>query len=245
MNIKPQMGQLQSPLYSSTLEVTAYILFRLWLVIGLLMANNTSQSLLDSLLFTAEQNWGIDSEEIQEAMNKIAFHESKGNPSAIQQSDKTTTGIGPGRGLFQFEVGEDQGAHTAINRLTSQLKKENLAIPQFLTGLDSSNYDISSLSPEQQQIIFLGNLLQTPDKTEKGYGPARFEDIDNDGEISNEELAQYWAQYHQAGTKPNTTEYQNMLDKFTEDVQFYKPAKEDNKNPLDIIMDFIGKPLKP
>jgi hypothetical protein len=238
------MGQPQSPLYLTTLEVTAYILFRLWLVIGLLVANNASESLLDSLLFTASNKWNISQEEIIESMNKIAFHESKGNPSAIQKSDETTTGIGPGRGLFQFEVGKNQGAHTAINRLISQLNEQKLQIPNFLSGLDSSDYDISVLSPEQQQLIFLGNILQMPDKTEKGYGPARFYDINNDGEISNEELAQYWAQYHQAGTKPDTNEYKNMLDKFTEDVQFYDINKQKN-NPLDIIMDFIGKPLKP
>ena len=216
------MEKPNSPLYLTTLKVIANILIRLWLVIGILMANNTSQSLLDSLLFTASNDWGISKDQIIDSMNKIAFHESKGNPSAIQQSGKTTTGIGPGRGLFQFEVGEGQGAHTAINRLIAQLDKQNLQIPKFLAGLDSSDYDISVLSPEQQQILFLGNLLQTPDKKGKGYGPARFHDIDKDKKISDKELAQSWAQYHQAGTKPGTPEYQSMLDKFTQDVQFYK-----------------------
>ena len=40
-----------------------------------------------------------------------------------------------------------------------------------------------------------------------------------DEKISDKELAQYWAQYHQAGTKPNTPEYGDILDKFTEDLQ--------------------------
>ena len=65
------MVRPRNPLYLTALTVIAYIMFRLWLVIGVLMSNNTSQSLLDSLLFIAEQNWGIDSKEIQEAMNKI------------------------------------------------------------------------------------------------------------------------------------------------------------------------------
>ena len=209
------MEKPNSPLYLTTL--IANILIRLWLAIGLLMANNASESLLDSLLFTASNQWGISKEQIIENMNKIAFHESKGNPSAIQKSDKTTTGIGPGRGLFQFEVGEKQGAHTAINRLISQLNKQKLQIPEFLSELDSSDYDISVLSPEQQQMLFLGNLMQMPHKKGKGYSKASFEGVDTD-----EELAEYWAQYHQAGTKPGTTEYENMLDKFTQDVQFYK-----------------------
>tara|TARA_R100001594_G_scaffold63143_1_gene97609 strand:+ start:967 stop:1512 length:546 start_codon:yes stop_codon:yes gene_type:complete len=181
------------------------------------MANNASESLLDSLLFTASNNWGISKDQIIENMNKIAFHESKGNPSAIQQSDKTTTGIGPGRGLFQFEVGEKQGAHTAINRLISQLNKQKLQIPEFLSELDSAYYDVSVLSPEQQQILFLGNLMEMPHKKGKGYVEASFKDIDTD-----RELAEYWAQYHHAGTKPGTLEYKNILDKFIQDVQFYK-----------------------
>ena len=68
---------------------------------------NDTKSLIDSLLFTASNNWGIDKKEILSAMDRISFHESKKNPSAIQKSDKTTTGIGPGRGLYQFEVGKD------------------------------------------------------------------------------------------------------------------------------------------
>ena len=201
------------------------------------MSNNTSQSLLDSLLFIAEQNWGIDKKEIQEAMNKIAFHESTGgNPTALQD---LKPGIGKGRGLFQFEIGKDEGANTALNRLYDQIElmkktMPNINIPDFakewrdlekqgIEAWDTSGYDAATLSPIDQQILFLGNILRMPDRKEKGYGPARFHDIDKDKKISDEELAQYWAQYHQAGTKPGTKEYESMLDKFTQDVQFYKP----------------------
>jgi hypothetical protein len=186
------------------------------------MANNDTKSLIDSLLFTASNNWGIDKKEILSAMDRISFHESKKNPSAIQKSDKTTTGIGPGRGLYQFEVGKDEGANTAITRLIAQLNKQKLPIPQFLSGLDSSNYDVSVLSPEQQQLIFLGNILQMPDSKNKGYGLARFTDTDKDKKISNEELAEYWAQYHHAGTKPGTKEYKAMINKFLKDMIDYK-----------------------
>ena len=186
------------------------------------MANNDSKSLLESLLFTASNNWGISEEEVMTSMNKIAFHESKGDPTAIQTSDKTESGIGPGRGLFQFEVGENEGAHTAINRLVKELEKQELGVPDFLSGLESSNYDVSKLSPEQQQLIFLGNILQMPNREEEGYGLARFQDKDEDKKISNQELAEYWAQYHQAGTKPGTKEYKDIINKFLGDMPFYK-----------------------
>ena len=175
--------------------------------------NNDSETLLDSLLFTAENKWNIDRDQIMENMNKIAFHESKGVSDAIQQSDKTESGIGPGRGLFQFEKswgGEQRGAETAINRLISEIGYT----PTFLEGIGEGEDDISSLSPEQQQMIFLGNLLQMPQKEGEGYLPSSFAGIDTD-----EELAEYWAQYHQAGTKPDTDDYKDMLTTFIEDLQ--------------------------
>ena len=114
--------------------------------------------------------------------------------------------------MFQFELGKAEGGHTAINRLISQNKG---VAPSFLEGIAQSDYDVSSLSPEQQQAIFLGNLLQMPNV--KGKMPASFEGIDTD-----EELADYWAQHHQAGTKPGTDEYEDMLSKFLKDIAFYK-----------------------
>jgi len=184
------------------------------------MSSNDSKSILDSLLQTAQDGWGISEDQIMENMEKIAFHESKGIADAIQQSSKTKSGEGPGRGLFQFEVdwaeeGEpirQRGAHTAVNRLISQLGYT----PDFLEGIEDKGYDVSGLSPEQQQALFLGNLLQMPHKKGEGYIPSSFAGIDTD-----EELAQYWAQHHQAGTKPGTEEYETMIDKFTKDVQYY------------------------
>ena len=173
--------------------------------------NNDSKSLLDSLVFTASEKWNIEPEQIMENMNKIAFHESKNNPSSIQISDKTESGFGPGRGLFQFEVGKGQGANTAINRLIAQNKG---AVPSFLEGISQSNYDVSSLTPEQQKAIFLGNLLQMPHK--KGKVSASFEGVDTD-----EELADYWAQHHQAGTQVGSDAQSQMVNKFLEDIAFY------------------------
>ena len=113
--------------------------------------NNDSKSLLDSLLFIASEKWNIEPEEIMENMNKIAFHESKSNPSAIQISDKTESGFGPGRGLFQFEIGKGQGANTAINRLITQNQG---VVPSFLEGIAESNYDVSLLSLNNNKQYF-------------------------------------------------------------------------------------------
>ena len=172
---------------------------------------NDTQSILDSLLFIASNNWKMDQDTIKENMNKIAFHESDRtmDPTIHQY------GGGPGRGLFQFEKnvpGKGQGAaQTAVRRLAEQLGY----VPDFLKGLKQKNYDVSGLSPEQQQILFLGNLLQKP-KAKKGNVPSSFRDVDTD-----EELAHYWATHHQAGTEPETDEYDTMIKKFLRDLQDY------------------------
>ena len=51
----------------------------------------------------------------------------------------------------------------------------------------------------------------------EGRVPASFAGVDTD-----EELADYWAQYHHAGTELGTNEYDTMIDKFTEDIDYYK-----------------------
>ena len=184
------------------------------------MMNNDSKSLLDSLLFTASEKWNIEPEQIMENMNKIAFHESKYGTDEYQSQQ---IGGGPGRGLFQFEQNRpgqydkygkeyiNQGAQTAINRLIEQNQK---VVPSFLEGIAESNYDVSSLSPEQQQAIFLGNLLQMPNV--EGKMPASFMGVDTD-----KELADYWAQHHHAGTKVGSDDYNKMVNKFLSDIALY------------------------
>ena len=183
--------------------------------------NLPKKTLLEDLLAKASKQWGVAPEEIQKAMDKIAFHESKGVVDAIQKSDKNKTGIGPGRGLFQFEVGKNEGAHTAINRLMHYYDKAPiLEEPDWLTSLANNNYDVSGLSESQQQELFLAEALQEENKgVMEGYDRAGLYDINNDMVISDDELANYWAQYHHAGTKPGTDEYKDMLSTFTEDLQ--------------------------
>ena len=183
-----------------------------------MIVNPTEDSILAGLLETAKNNWDTNGspvliDDIIENMNKIAFHESKNISDAVQKSNKTESGIGPGRGLFQFEVGEGQGASTAAQRLITQLGFE----PEFLQGFAESGYDASTLTPEQQQVLFLGNILQMPDKDAgEGRVGASFAGVDTD-----EELADYWAQYHQAGTELGSDEYETIVDKFTQDIDSY------------------------
>ena len=199
--------------------------------------------LLSALLGQAESNWGMDEAAIQDAMAKIAFHESKyGTPeyTPMQISDESSSGYGPGRGLYQYEIGEQKGAHTAINRLISFNKsKGNQYDISFLKSIvDDKSYDFSRLTPEEQKILFLADKLIDPTANMGRY------DIDGDKVLSNEELAGFHADEHWAGyggaenfvfdliggigpTKPlnllEMMERHAFMDKTSEDYQFYKP----------------------
>jgi len=201
------------------------------------MAND----LLPALLGQAKTNWGMEESAIQDAMARIAFHESKSDPKALQLlNDKS---IGKGRGLYQYEIDKDGakgGAHTAINRLINFNERSgNKYDISFLNSIiNDKSYDFSQLSPEEQSMLFLADKLIDPTANMGTY------DINNDGILSNEELSGFHADEHWAGyggaedfifnlkggvgpTKPinllDMMERHAFMDKTSEDYQFYKP----------------------
>ena len=199
------------------------------------MTNDTA-TILDGLLFIAANEWQMDEEQILDNMAMIEYHESKGDPTAIQKVSKGTEvsiipsflgegaiatgteyGEGRGKGLFQFESnvegGGQGGAQTAITRLTNLLESQGAVVPDWISELSENEYDVSGLSPEQQQIIFLGNLLEK--KNVEGRVPSSFKDVK-----TLEDVAKYWAQHHQAGTTPDSTEEEKMMNRFKKDVSY-------------------------
>jgi hypothetical protein len=123
-------------------------------------------------------------EGMQDIMSKIAFHESGGTGDiGLEQY-----GGGPGRGVYQFERGAAQGGATAGNRLANQLEVYGMEVPKWLKSFNKSGKgDVSGLSRDKQDMLFLGNMLQHPQA--------------NMGEVISGDmgLAEFWQQYHQAG----------------------------------------------
>ena len=154
--------------------------------LGAMTNYDTGALFYDKVLNEASNHWDVDPIELQGMLDKIAYHES----AHSMQSDIKQLSGGPGRGLFQFEVGEGQGGATAGNRLINFLKKEGSDIPDWLgsqvgaSGLIDS-LDASKLSPEQQKMLFLGNYRMHPDASLKGV---------NEGNLGD-----FWAKYHWAG----------------------------------------------
>jgi hypothetical protein len=154
------------------------------------------------MLLKESSRWGMPPEDLEAIMNRIASHESAGTMDA---SIHQTSG-GPGRGLFQFEVGKEQGGATAGNRLLNYYSDIAQAeAPDWLTALVGStgkieDLDASKLSPEQQKMLFIGNYRMHPDASLKGV---------NEGN-----LGKFWADYHWAGEKEGSDLYKKKLQSF-------------------------------
>ena len=200
-----------------------------------------NNDLLTALLDQAGTNWNMDEAAIQDAMNRIAFHESKSDPVAWQLLNDGT--YGKGRGLYQYEIGDQGGAHTAINRLISFNKKSgNKYNISFLDAIiDDKSYDFSQLTPEQQSMLFLADKLGDETANMGRY------DTNNDNVLSDKELAGFHADEHWAGygnvqdviyglmggQGPTDTplpilsqgdiDRQTFIDKIIKDYQAYKP----------------------
>jgi hypothetical protein len=117
----------------------------------------------DFLMGRAVKRWGVPEDHIQRVFDRIQYIESKDDPKKVQTA--RGGGEGPGRGLFQFEKGKDQGAHTAFNRLIGP----NLTDPRIAFTLgpewddfEAADYDATKLTAGQQGILLLGDLLGKP-----------------------------------------------------------------------------------
>lgn len=142
---------------------------------------------LNDLLELVIQDKGGTPQEYNNLMNQIAYHETgplqRMNPQAVQE------GGGPGRGLFQFEIGDNKGGNTAVNRTYNYLVSSKAEVPEWLYNIweGTKSVDASKLSDEKQRMLFLGNYM--------GHPKANFADVMSGGMNTK----QFWANYHWAG----------------------------------------------
>ena len=116
---------------------------------------------------------GRDTNNVNFVMDVIAKHESENVDDKIQISGNEEDGFyeGPGRGAYQFEIGDKKGANTAMNRtanfLASPANKtyfgSNKTIKDFPNiynkYISSPSQDFSKLSRDDQDALFLGDKL--------------------------------------------------------------------------------------
>ena len=116
---------------------------------------------------------------LEVVMDKIAYHESRRDPKCHQ------IGGGPGRGLFQFELGPSEGGETAMNRLLRWFKANQIDAPDWTEISTSVGVDASEVPALGQNMLFMGNVRYHPKASFK--------------RLTHEDLPLWWAKYHWAG----------------------------------------------
>jgi len=166
---------------------------------------------VDKLIMKLIEEKGGSREDYLNLLNSIAYHESAHtmDPSIKQK------GGGPGRGLYQFEEGENAGAITAARRTKKYLEEAGLKVPKWLNNIKDNSLDASKLNKSQQDMLFLGNMRMHP--------KADFKKV-WDGEESVED---FWANYHWAG---KAVDRPKRLKSFKDSLANYNPDKIKNIN---------------
>ena len=144
---------------------------------------------LDQLLQLIIRDKGGTPQQYNELMNYIAFHET--GPNQRMSTTATQKGGGPGRGLFQFEVGEEKGGNLAVNRTYNYLTRNNIEVPNWLYDMweGKKSADVSKLNADQQKMLFLGYHREHP--------TSNFSNIWS----GNQSIQDFWLKNHWAGTE--------------------------------------------
>ena len=152
----------------------------------------------DEMMNDMMGQYGRTREDLEGIMNKIGHHESAGtmDPSIHQY------GGGPGRGIYQYETGANQGGITARNRLARWFKSKMKDIPEWLSqeNMDTEGFDASKLTPEQQNMLFLAD---------KRYHPTASLSAEDTSDLSG-----WWARNHWAGGNVGTDLYDKKVAAF-------------------------------
>ena len=156
---------------------------------------------LNELLQLIIKEKGGTPKQYNKMMDYIAFHETghkqRMDPKAKQISGNEKDGFfdGPGRGLFQFEVGENKGGNLAVNRTVNYLERNDQFVPQWLRQLwrGKKSVDVSKLNADQQKMLFLGYHREHP--------TSDFTKVWN----NKQTVQNFWAENHWAGDKENLT----------------------------------------
>jgi hypothetical protein len=157
-------------------------------------------------------------------MDKIGYHESKSDNKAVQAEG------GPGRGKYQYEIGENRGANTAVNRLYGYYRDNKLPIPKWVKNIPpGKSVDTSKLQGYQQDILFLADKMKHP--------KADFSKVIN-GEQSTTD---FWLKNHWSGKDKDVTK---RTESFNRDLESFKTQKQPINNipRQEDLYSYLAKP---
>jgi len=144
--------------------------------------------LSEQILSTIQKNRGWSSEELN-ALKE--FSNSVSKAESDNKIDVHQYGGGPGRGKYQYEIGDEQGASTARNRLLNFAKDNNITIPQKYLDLlgkqGTQSIDFSALPEDLQTALFFADKAKHPEFKLDDLVSGRLSPVDA------------WLAYHWAG----------------------------------------------
>tara|TARA_R110000737_G_scaffold48543_1_gene69012 strand:+ start:50 stop:718 length:669 start_codon:yes stop_codon:yes gene_type:complete len=149
---------------------------------------------LEEMLKLLSKEKGGTSKQYNQLMDYISFHET--GPAQRMSTNAKQDDEGPGRGLFQFEIGDGKGGNTAVNRTHTYLTRNKKEIPVWLDKLwnNKKSADVSGLTADQQKMLFLGYHREHP--------TSNFSKVWS-GEQSTKD---FWLKNHWAGSSESTEE---------------------------------------
>ncbi len=181
---------------------------------------------LDKILEEIIKEKGGSKEAYRNLMDSIAYHESAGT---LDPTIKQGSG-GPGRGKYQFEIGRHEGGITAAKRTANYLKSKNKEIPTWLQEVvKGDDLDASTLTGEQQDMLFLGNMRMHPKANLKNV-------IDG-----TEPIDEFWANYHWAGLPKHRNK---RLQSFKNSMEGYADQILNTAEPIPVSSELQGAPMR-
>lgn len=174
----------------------------------------------DKLIEKLIREKGGTREQYLQLLNGVAFHESnKTFDPTIKQK-----GGGPGRGKYQFEIGKNKGGATAAKRTRNYYEESGDSVPKWLkNAANKKDVDVSELSGDQQDILFLGNMRKHP--------KANFSNLWE----GKQDIPEFWANYHWAGPSKQRNK---RVRQFTGDLKEYNTKQQE-------IKDIKANPVQP
>ena len=160
--------------------------------------NNQLEQMYTHMVVNIADRYKQETIYLEEIMDRIAYHESKRDPKSKQ------LGGGPGRGLYQFEMGPNEGGETAMNRLLRWFKANQIDAPDWTHISTKYGVDASDVPRLGQDMMFLGNVRYHP--------KASFKGLTMDG------LPLWWAKYHWAGPEHQAEE---RIKSFNSSMKYY------------------------
>ena len=182
----------------------------------------TNQSEYEDVLGVIKEYRGYKPSDVNEVLNKIAWHESALSMDPTKKQELNDGSFGKGRGLYQFEP---DALTTAINSTKNLYTNAGKEIPDWVKSIDTK--DASILPASQQSALAAASMIQ------------RENFIFDKALKSDEGLTEAWGKGWQTKNDPKKKEL------FKKHLESYYTKKEESPATFYSVYEEPGANIKP